>query len=428
MFNNPLLDHYQHLLNNLLIYTDDNAQCYTKKKGSDVQIPTIIENRRLVLPTPEILKAPNWDAQIAFHPFSESVLRGPSEIIEWMKERMLTRLTALINITAVHLTEIAASAEAQQALTTNQLSIIQQLGEADEKTLKLVEDLAGAGARGKGQMVHFFLRHSGKTGGSNSFRRYCKVTFPIYKEIMEDSDRIFEIKVRKKDKVFLTNLYDYLFDKIGLEDHYSAGSNSEVAPYYHALIEAFGKVGKTISSHIWIFRSHMKDYVDSRITPDGWLDTFEAAAKSASFLPALAFNIGKGGQGTGNDNAAANAASAKIVEEVPVLQQSNGALQAMVGTSGGSSSLLHGLLTGNVALVSQANFNTILGVQPPAMNPLQQGGSVLQNLLGVNNTVPAATSNSLGKSSLGAFGAAAAPQATPNLNSLLNGQYNRGWG
>lgn len=34
MFNNPLLDHYQHLLNNLLIYTDDNAQCYTKKKAA----------------------------------------------------------------------------------------------------------------------------------------------------------------------------------------------------------------------------------------------------------------------------------------------------------------------------------------------------------------------------------------------------------
>ena len=428
-FQEVMLQHYQALLNNLTVYTNEDGLCYTKK--ADNQLPLVLHNRRMTLPTENFNRKPDLDSFIVFHPFCESVVRGESEIIVWLKERMLRRLNAIMGIMIADFAELASDGELQKKLTTDQLSAIQTFGDADETTSANIAKVVEKVVRDdKENWVHFYLRHSGKSGekAEKQSKRFCKVTFPIYRQLLEEGNKVAGITLRVKDKKFLKAVLEYVLEKIGTEDAYSFGSNSDIAPYYHALINAFAKVGLPISSRVYLFRKHMSTIANSRIHTDGWLDTFEAAAKSASFLPALAFNIGKGGQGTGNDNAVANAATAKIVEEVPVLQQSNGALQAMVGSGGGSSSLLHGLLTGNAALVSQANFNTMLGVQPPAMNPLQQGGSVLQNLLGVNNTVPAATSSSLGKSSLGAFGAAAAPQATPSLNSLLNGQYNRGWG
>ena len=83
-FNTPLLQHYQAMLNALAFQVDENGFVYSKKVGTDVQIPTTIENRRLALPTEKLLSKPYWDVTVAFHPFSESVVRGESVMITWM--------------------------------------------------------------------------------------------------------------------------------------------------------------------------------------------------------------------------------------------------------------------------------------------------------------------------------------------------------
>ena len=299
-FNTPLLQHYQAMLNALAFQVDENGFVYSKKVGTDVQIPTTIENRRLALPTEKLLSKPDWDVTVAFHPFSESVVRGESEMITWMKNRIGHRMTALITMMLMHFSHMASDNETQKKLTTDQLNIIQTFGDADEKTVETVGKLVEAIVYGKGQVIHFYLRHSGKTGksGEKTAKRFCKVTFPLYKELEEENAKVYGVALRVKDRKFLKAVLEYIFDKIEVEDGYSYGSNSEIAPYYHSLINAFGKVGVVMSSRIYLFRKYMDTIANTRVHTDGWIDSFEEAAVAGKFLRNVEFNVGTGGHGT----------------------------------------------------------------------------------------------------------------------------------
>ena len=349
-FGTPILQHYQAALLNLAIYTDENGLCYTKKNGTDIQIPTVIENRRLTLPTEKFLSNPDLDKNIAFHPFCESVVRGESEMISWMKERMSMRITTILVIMIMDLIELAADGELQKKLTTDQLSAIQLLGDADEKTSDNIGALLEAVSRGNGQLIHMYLRHSGKNGDKQC-KRFCKVTFPLYQHLVDEENKIFGVTLRVKDRKFLKATLEYIFEKIGTEDAYSYGSNSDVAPYYHALIHAYAKVGVPMSSRIYLFRKHMPKIANSRIHVDGWLDTFEEAAQGARFMTSLPFNVGTGGQGSGNENAQAQQslataqnlrAGAAVVPEVDEVTKTNQQLSQIPNSGSGLQQIING--------------------------------------------------------------------------------------
>lgn len=360
-FETPLLAHYQSLLNALVIYVDPNGFAYSKKFGTDVQIPTVIENRRLALPTEALLKNPDWNATIPFHPFSESVVRGESEMITWLKDRVTNRMTALITMMLMHFSNMASDNDTQKKLTTDQLSVVQTFGDADEKTVEVVGKIVEAIVRDKGQLIHFYLRHSGKSGkGGDKAKRFCKVTFPLYQHLLEDSNKVYGVALRVKDRKFLKAVLEYIFEKIATEDAYSYGSNSEVAPYYHALINAFAKVAVPVSSRIYLFRKHMENIANSRIHTDGWLDTFQEAAEGAQFLPALPYNVGVGGQGIGNDNAQAVAATttpAEIAPDTPAEAKTN---QALGQIAQPVSALQQMINTGSAAPSNQPSLGAVI--------------------------------------------------------------------
>lgn len=402
-FSNPLLSHYEALLNSLSLYITENGQVYSKKRGSDVQIPTIIENRRLTLPTEDMLRAPDWENMIFFHPFSESVVRGESEMVTWLKERMTFRLTATLSIMITKLTEYAAIGDMQTKLTTDQLNTLQTFGDADEKTIESVGSLIEAVIQGKGQLIHFYLRHSGK-GGDKTARRFAKVTFPIYKELTEDGNgKIYGVNLRVKDRKFLKNVLEYIFDKIATEDAYSYGSNSEIAPYYHALINAYAKVGIPVSSRIYLFRGPLKEIMESRIHTDGWLDTFDAAAKSAQFVKAMPYNIGKGGQGTGNEDAiAVTNATMNIIDEPAPEQKVN---KVLANTNTATSGLAQAINNqGNAGLGLGSALGNGQSQQSNALGGLPRGNGLGGGLGGTLNTTQAKSSSIGGGSTLGLGG------------------------
>ena len=379
-FDTPLLKHYQNLLLNVSIYADENGLCYSKKNGTDIQIPTVIENRRLTLPTDSFLSNPDFDKNIAFHPFSESIVRGESEMISWLKDRMAIRLGTMIGIMALDFAEMAASGDIQKKLTTDQLSTIQTLGDADEKTIDNISHVVEAVLRGKGQWIHLYLRHSGKHGDKQA-KRFCKVTFPIYNELVEDNAKIAGVTLRVKDRKFLKAVLEYIFDKIATEDAYSYGSNSEVAPYYHALINAYAKVGVPMSSRIYLFRKHMEKIANTRIHTEGWLDTFDEAAASAKFVRGMPYNIGIGGQGTGNENLAAaqqtlQAGATIVPETVTTETKVNAQLQQIPNNATG----LQQLIAGQIPTQQQPSLNNLIAQGGQAQGSVFGGSSPLSGL------------------------------------------------
>lgn len=411
-FKSPLLSHYENLLNALSLYVDANGHVYSKKRGKDTPIPTVLENRRLTLPTEEMLKNPDWESTIFFHPFSESVVRGESEMVTWLKDRMTYRLTATLSIMITKLTEIAAIGDLQTKLTTDQLNTLQTFGDADEKTIENIGSIIEAVTMDNSyQLIHFYLRHSGK-GGDKSSRRFAKVTFPIYTELTtEGATKIFGVNLRVKDRKFLKNVLEYIFDKIGTEDAYSYGSNSETAPYYHALINAFAKVAVPLSSRIYLFRGPLKDIVNSRIHTDGWLDTFDEAKKAAEFLYAMPFNIGMDGHGQADASPVGAPVNAKVINDtVDPIQKTNAAISNIPNAATG----LRAMIDGNVqqqrpasGLNSLLNNNQVQQTVSPLAGLPTIGGTLNQQNNQMNQQPlgnPLVNGSSLGRSPLGSGG------------------------
>lgn len=79
------------------------------------------------------------------------MVRGESEMITWMKNRIGHRMTALITMMLMHFSHMASDNETQKKLTTDQLNIIQTFGDADEKTVETVGKLVEAIVYGKGR-------------------------------------------------------------------------------------------------------------------------------------------------------------------------------------------------------------------------------------------------------------------------------------
>lgn len=405
-FESPLLKHYQNLLLNISIYVDEQGLCYSKKNGTDIQIPTVIENRRLTLPTQQMLSNPDFDKLICFHPFSESIVRGESEMITWMKDRMAIRLSTMLSIMVMDFAAMAASGDIQKKLTTDQLSTIQTFGDADEKTLENISTLSEAIVRGKGQWIHLYLRHSGKHGDKQA-KRFCKVTFPVYKELLEENAKVCGVTLRVKDRKFLKAVLEYIFDKIGTEDAYSYGSNSEIAPYYHALIHGYAKVGVPMSSRIYLFRKHMEKIANTRIHTEGWLDTFEEASVAAKFVPSMPFNIGIGGQGIGNENqnaAQTFKAGATIVPEATTMEaKTNVQLGQIQNNASGLQAIINGQMPSHQP--QPASLSSLINQGSPAVGSVFGGNTSLGGIPRVGNQ------NQVFGGSQSVFGASAAPQS-----------------
>ena len=54
--------------------------------------PVEIAGKQMVMPTKKILRNPDWDNHIAFHPMSENVMRGESAVLFELRNQMQFKL------------------------------------------------------------------------------------------------------------------------------------------------------------------------------------------------------------------------------------------------------------------------------------------------------------------------------------------------
>lgn len=327
-FTNPMLAHYEALLHSLSIAVDEQGLCYTsratkqaQKEGESnetIRLPLAVLGKRLVLPTDDFLlnKLEIEDGGVAFHPFSESVIRGESEINEWLRTRIVNKVTTLISIFMVKIATIAADADAIKQLSTTQVEALSNMGDADSKTVDVISKLVtNIASTANSYLVHIYLRHSGKSDEKDSYKRYAKVTFPLYEELVEGKEKILGVTLRVKDRKFIKALLEYIYPKISAQDGYSFGSNSPQAPYYHATINVFAKIATPISSRIHTWRKQVPQLESARVHTQDWLETFDAAAKASSFVKAQKHNIGSGGNGIGTEEQVLSKPVASVLDD-----------------------------------------------------------------------------------------------------------------
>lgn len=284
-----LLALYKSILHSLDLKED--AEGRLSMMLGDDPYPCTVDNKRLVLPTREVLRNPDWNANIAFHPLSENIAREQSPVLKKMRHLVNMRLTTSIAIQLVELMSIAADTNSHKTLSPKQSAMLTVVPDVDEKTVevlrKVIETIDPVG---KNRLVNVYLARGGTVKG-RKWSRLASVVFPIVKEFDGEENVIYGVKMRKKDKIAIIALLNWLIPGIDTEDTYSVGSSSMIAPYFDSLMGAFITVSDRLNTVAKMFKASYTDY-DSAYIKLSWAKEFSDLEKFKEMIPSLDGNDG----------------------------------------------------------------------------------------------------------------------------------------
>jgi hypothetical protein len=250
------------------------ADGFISRKVGGKSTPATIKGKRLVLPIHEHLSNPKPAEQIIFHPLSENILRGESVVVEDYRNALNVKLNYTIGVLAYQLLTIATSTAEHSKLNPDQLEFLSAVKNADERTLEAFQKLLKA--MSVDQTTNAFVSIYLKRGGIVDGKKYSRagiVSFPFFEELV-DSDTVYGVKLRIKDKETLINLMMYIFPSIDEKDHYNRGSDSDVAPFLDSLMKAVMAVASAINDQVNLFADVLEDPEEMMINDD-WVETFD---------------------------------------------------------------------------------------------------------------------------------------------------------
>lgn len=251
---------------------------------------------RLALPIESVLNELSRGSLVAMHPMCENIILGQSPVIAALRNVTIESLTLKIASTMLGITmAIADGAD----MSATQIKFASDFDKVDEKTVKALTRLIGAiDPSSEHRLVNLYLKHGGIVG-DNSYKRVATVTFPIYGELLEATDTVFGVKMRKQDVKLIRMMLEKIFPDIGEKDGYSFGSNSLSCPYFHALLNGFANVVEQLNKVTYTFRKIIREYTgeEPHVTLD-YIHEFEEGKAYRDILPPLAYNQGTEAGGT----------------------------------------------------------------------------------------------------------------------------------
>lgn len=294
-----LIRFYTQTLNAMNVVPDEEGRLsmIAVDEDDEQRIPVECNGKRMVLPYRPYLVAGNWDNLIPFHPLSENLLRGESEVIRSLRTMVTFRISAIASQLLTVLMGIAADPEAQAELTSKQIPYLKEVPHANEKTVKVLNRLL---ARHFNQFFKLYLRRSGTYNGEE-YRRVAAVSFPIWDELSSSGTKIYDVECGSaKNKRTIAALFEVVFPDVDNQDAWSYGSNSDVAPYFQALMGCLAKVGSHLNGMVHLYRKYLDNAKSLKVSTD-WLDDLEDLSKWKHAIPALPGNLGATSKGETED-------------------------------------------------------------------------------------------------------------------------------
>lgn len=247
--------------------------------------------KRLVLPTPAVLANPNWATTIAFHPLSESLLRGESEVLRKLKALLMMRVLGVVSDLSTQLMAIAVNVEAQKKLTPDQHEFLSLVGPVSENTFKDLSRINESLGVDRNQLINMYLKRAGQWKGKG-YSRVAVTTFPLLAELATPGKEVFGINLgSQKNKKAIKALFDYILPGNEDADKYSYGSNNDVAPYFHAMMSSFVKIAKQLNSITKKFKKHL-DEPESLMIDVEFDKDLNDLGKFRDIIPSLSGNEG----------------------------------------------------------------------------------------------------------------------------------------
>lgn len=265
-------------------------------EGEDGEEDVIILGRQLVLPTLETLKASKWDTEIAFNPLCENTLRGESEVQQEILLMVRAALNGRLGALMWYLGKVADSKQCKEnKLNPEQAEFLTHLPGFDSEMVKRIGKMVlGVDAEEyKTCLIHINLKRKGKIGGQ-SFSRAAMVRFPLVD--MTRDEKPYGASLRVKDYDAVQSLLSYILPNWDIENTYSRGTDSKIAPYFVATLLAYQNINARITEIAELFHKDFPDF-GSLVNPDEWVGAMSNLAKMRDAIPTLDGNEGSVAKG-----------------------------------------------------------------------------------------------------------------------------------
>ncbi len=273
-----LIDFYVGLLHFCGLEVDEaTGRIYDNSTSKKVYI--LVDGKEMVLPTYENLRKPNIGDKVIFHPIPEHVARAESPVIE-----KLTHIVNIkLNIAASGIFRMLAvlmhnSAKFKKLNPTQSELLNTNLKMLDKTGLMNIEKIMtnSISKNASRSILHIFL----KKGAIINAVRYSKgaiVSFPMH-AAAEESDEVFSVKLREKDKEALIGMYKLLFPGCEIKNAYSRGSNNDFIPYLESLYLAAANIAKQINEIVDLFPEEADEF---------GIDTFDLSFMDANLTDVI---------------------------------------------------------------------------------------------------------------------------------------------
>jgi len=271
----------------------------------------LIGDQKLVFPCQKQFSDPDQE-KIYFHPLCESVLRGgESEVLQKLRNAILTRLNLVTGQITTSLLVIAGSQDLQRRLSPDQNSLLKVVRDANEKTGQnfQAQMLSYLKKKVPSPFVGIYLKKQGTWIGK-SYSRVAIITFPFYKELTDPEKKSRHLV---GDHAAYKAVFEYIFPGLDEPDTYNYGTRSHVAPFLDVLTKAAAVLATRLNEIASLFKDFIPEWEDFLFDMD-WLETFQS-------LQALSSEIQEMGDLRGNIGAVPVSEQRHPSQEIP--QSSN---------------------------------------------------------------------------------------------------------
>lgn len=232
---------------------DETGKGHLSRVVGEGTSPFTINGKRVVLPTAEHLRS-SGESTIIYHPLSENITRGESDMIKSLRDTIMYKLT----ITAVQLLgelgRVAATPSEHKRLDPASSKYLKQLSEMDERTYEFLQKvLLRIAPEPEKRIISISLRKGQKADG---VLRSVKFKFPVLDSILSEEPDLLGVKYpSKKARNTIRALFEIVLGNEEERAAYDYGSKNMAAPYFHALMTGYYNVATHLNT---LIKQHKK--------------------------------------------------------------------------------------------------------------------------------------------------------------------------
>lgn len=292
-----MLDFYKSILEdaNMSVSMDGYVSVTPIKGGSS--LPATISNKRLVLPTQEILMNADKSNVIVFHPLYENIMGAESEVMTKLRKCYSVKLETVLASIAHRLLEICCTIPEHKRLNPEQSEILSIVGNVNEKFIgtftKTITHMVNDDD--SKPFISLYIKRGGSKDG-NRYSRLCVVSFPFYEEIVKEYNELQkEGKKLVPYKLALKKLFEYILPNIDMDNYYTRGSNDEIAPSVHALMSSVKQLGSRTNEIIELFNGLIDNKEDLMFKGE-WVESVDCLGEFLNEIRRIPMQAGNDGK------------------------------------------------------------------------------------------------------------------------------------